>query len=134
MLEGRDWHKLDGASSETIEQLKQAFPFALPESYLSLLSYSNGGEGPLAVQPWYVCLYPAHEVIGIQQSGAFGGFFRDFLVIGGNGGGEAIAFDLRSAAPHPVVAFDMSNSDLAESVLRIADSFDAALPLIGVAQ
>jgi hypothetical protein len=53
------------------------------------------------------------------------------FVIGGNGGGEAVALDLRGTEPYPLVAFDMSNVDLSESVRTIAPSFDEALKLIG---
>jgi hypothetical protein len=131
MLEGREWHKVEGASSAAIEQLKVVAPVALPESYLSLLSISNGGEGPLPVQPLWLCLYSAEEVVQIEQAGTFREFFSKLFVIGGNGGGEAVALDLRGTEPYPLVAFDMANINLSESVQTIAPSFDAALELIG---
>ena len=55
-LDSLDWYKVQGASPRAIEHLKSVAPFNLPESYLSLLRYSNGGEGPLAVQPYNFCL------------------------------------------------------------------------------
>lgn len=132
MLQGREWHKVDGASPDAIAALKSIASVALPESYYSLLSFSNGGEGPLAVRPFWLCLYAAEEVLQIQRDGTFREFFEGLLVIGGNGGGEAVAFDLReSEQPYPLVAFDMTNIDLSESVLPIAPSFDAAMELIG---
>lgn len=67
----------------------------------------------------------------IEQNGTFREFFPELFVIGGNGGGEAIALDLRGTEPYPLVAFDMINIDLSESVQTIAASFDAALELIG---
>ena len=42
-----------------------------------------------------------------------------------------LAFDLRGNAPYPVVAFDITNIDLQESVRPIAPCFDVALDLIG---
>jgi hypothetical protein len=131
VLQGREWHKVQGASPAAIEQLKVAAPCSLPESYLSLLSLSNGGEGPLPVQPWWLCLYPAEEVVQIEQAGTFREFFSKLFVIGGNGGGEAVALDLRGVQPYPLVTFDMINTVLQESVLIIAPSFDAALYLLG---
>lgn len=131
MLEGREWHKAQGASSAALAQLRSVAPLELPESYFSLLAFSNGGEGPLAVQPFWLCLYPAEEVAQIEQDGDFREFFDKFFVIGGNGGGEAVAFDLRESAPYPLVAFDMTNIDLSQSVLQIAPSFDDALAFIG---
>jgi hypothetical protein len=131
VLEGREWHKFKGASAEALVLLKSVAPADLPESYYSLLSFSNGGEGPLAVQPLWLCLYPAEEVAQIERDGTFKEFFENLFVIGGNGGGEAVAFDLRKEKPYPIVAFDMTNIDLPESVQPIAPSFDAALELIG---
>lgn len=131
MLEGREWHQVEGASAAALAQLRTIAPVELPESYFSLLAFSNGGEGPLPVQPLWLCLDPAEEVAGTAQAGTLRDFFPNLFVIGGNGGGEAIAFDLRAGEPYPVVAFDMANADLAESVRQIAPSFDAALDLIG---
>jgi hypothetical protein len=132
MLEGRDWYKVDGASASAIDRLRAIEPAPLPESYLRLLSYSNGGEGPLPVMPFNLCLYPAEEVVQIEEAGHFKKFYPGFFVIGGNGGGEAVALDFRGDAPHPLVCFDMVNANLEESVLVIAPSFDAAIELIGL--
>ena len=131
MLEDREWHKAEGASAEAIALLRSIAPVDLPESYFSLLSFSNGGEGPLSVQPLWFCLYPAEEVAQLERDGTFRQFFGKLFVIGGNGGGEAVAFDLRESEPYPLVSFDMANTNLAESVWPIAPSFDAALELIG---
>lgn len=131
VLEGRDWYKFEGASAEAVAVLKSVAPVDLPEGYYSLLSFSNGGEGPLAVQPFRLCLYPAEEVVQIERDGTFKEFFEGLFVIGGNGGGEVVAFDLRGGEPYPIVAFDMVNIDLQESVLLIAPSFDAALEFVG---
>jgi hypothetical protein len=131
MLEGREWHKVEGASERAIAELREVAPRSLPESYFSLLSFSNGGEGPLPVQPLWLCLYPAEEVVQLARQGTFEECFSGLFVIGGNGAGEAVAFDLRTAEPRPLVSFDMTNVDLPESIWHIAPSFDAALELIG---
>jgi hypothetical protein len=131
LLKGRVWRKAEGASDAAMASLRQAAPAVLPESYYSLLFYSNGGEGPLPVQPLWIVLYPAEEVAEIARQGTFDEFFSGLFVIGGNGGGEAVAFDLRIAEPYPLIFFDMTNIDLAESVRLIAPNFDAALDLIG---
>jgi hypothetical protein len=128
----REWHRFDEAAPTALEQLKSVAPIELPESYLSFLSQSNGGEGPLPVQPYWLQLYSAEEVIEIEKSETFHAFFPGFFVIGGNGSGEAIALDFRAAEPYPLVAFDMTNSSLAESVRLVAKSFDEAMDLIGL--
>lgn len=131
MLPDREWHKAEGASVEAIDALKSVMPPDLPESYYSLLSFTNGGEGPLPVQPLWFCLYPTEEVAQIEVSGVFKEFFKGLLVIGGSGGGEAIAFDLRETEPYPIVVFDMTNIELSESIRPFASSIDAAIELIG---
>lgn len=131
MLTDREWFKIDEAPPAELQSLRSAAPVHLPAGYLGLLSYTNGGEGPLPVSPYWLCLYPAAEVVAIAgepKDPALGHLF----VIGGNGGGEAIALDLRAPKPHPVVAFDMTNTDVEESLVTIAASFTAFLALIGV--
>jgi hypothetical protein len=95
VLEDREWHGAEGASSAAVVLLNSVAPVDLPESYYSLLSFSNGGEGPLPVQPLWLSLYPAAEVVQIERDGTFREFFAKLFVISGNGGGEAVAFDLR---------------------------------------
>lgn len=131
MLDGREWRKAPGASLDEIAQLSAVSPIRLPESYLQLLRFSNGGEGPLAVQPLWLQLYPIKEVIWTETSSTFSEDFPKLFAIGGNGGGEAIALDFRGPEPYPLVSFDMTNIDLSESIQTIATSFDAALELIG---
>jgi len=132
MLDNRDWHKVDGADANDLAGLKHLAKVALPESYLALLRYSNGGEGPLAISPLYFQLDPITVTLQQITDDTFGEFFPGLLVFGSNGGGEAIAFDTRCDAPFPIVAFDMTNIDLDESVVSIASDFDAFLDLVGM--
>jgi len=131
-LEGRIWRKKEGASGAAIAGLRAVTPASLPETYFSFLAFSNGGEGPLPVQPLWLSLYSAEDVAAIAEQGTFDEFFPGLFVIGSNGAGEGVAFDLRVSEPYPLVAFDMTNADLAESILPIAPHFGAALELIGL--
>ena len=130
----REWHPAPGASPTVLARLQGASPVRLPPAYLNLLAFSNGGEGPLPVQPFNLCLYSAEEVIEIEREGSYKDFSPGLLVIGGNGGGEAIALDIRGAEPWPVVYFDMTNINLTESVQPLAPDFDALLDMIGIAE
>ncbi len=130
MLHGRQWQKVVGAAPHAIDALKSIAPVDLPESYYSLLAFSNGGEGPLAVQPLWFCLYPAEEAAETERDGTFREFFEGLFVIGSSGGGEALAFDLRGSEPYPVVAFDMANTNLSESLTPVAPTFEAVLELM----
>jgi hypothetical protein len=128
----RDWHALPGASDEAIRRLAEAVPITLPNSYLSLLRLTNGGEGPLARQPYNLCLDAAEDVADTATSRRYEEFFPSFIIIGSNGGGEFIALDARNPDVLPVVALDMTNSDLRDTVMHIASDFDAFVDLIGV--
>jgi hypothetical protein len=100
---------MEGASAQTIEKSRAAAPDELPASYLQLLSATDGGEGPLPVNPFNLCLDPAHEVIARVSNGNYRqSEFDEFLIFGGNGGGEYIALDMRQGAPWPVVTLDMA--------------------------
>jgi len=127
----REWFKVDGASSEAIEKLKAICGIQLPTEYLDLLRYSNGGEGPIPVNPFNFCLDSAETVTNNLTEKTFEEFFPGFLVIGGSGGGELIALDLRNLTKKQVVALDATNSDIDESRMLIAETFTDFLDLIG---
>lgn len=128
----RDWLAKPGASQAELQALQDGLSVELPESYVALLALTNGGEGPLAVQPYHFALDEADYVLRTAQSGRLEEFFPGFLVFGSNGGGEYIALDARGQAPWPVVALDMTNGDLDETVLAIAPDFDTFLDLVGI--
>ena len=128
----REWHRVAGAPLEEVSKLRSAAPASLPDSYFDLLAWSNGGEGPLGKQPLYFQLDPVDVAIGTFSRGLDDEFFSGFLMIGSNGGGEYIAFDVRGSAPWPIVSLDMTNTNLAESVQPVAEDFDTFLSLVGI--
>jgi len=128
----RIWNRKPGASLDEIDALRRASPVELPESYFHLLAFSNGGEGPLSLQPFYFQLYDVEYTMdGITQH-RYEEFFPGFVIFGSNGGGAYIAFDVRDRAPWPIVHIDMCDIDLEESVLPLAKDFDSFLMLIGI--
>jgi hypothetical protein len=127
MLQGRDWFAAPAAKTELLEQLRQIAPVDLPDSYFALLAASDGGEGPLPTSPYTLCLDPSADVIDALRSGRTGS--DGFLVFGGNGGGEYLAFDLRGLKPWPVVAIDMVAG--AETAETVAPDFDSFTKMIG---
>ncbi|MFS2110941.1 SMI1/KNR4 family protein [Sphingomonas sp. Sphisp140] len=131
MLEGRDWTGLARASPGEIAALRAVAPIPLPAAYVALLELSNGGEGALPTRPGYFCLYPASETAQIARDGDFHAHFPGLFVIGGNGGGEAIAIDAEDPG-HRIVYFDMTNINPMESVASLAANFEAFVDLIGL--
>lgn len=127
----RDWHFVEGADEAAIRHLASVSPVELPAEYLTLLRETNGGEGPLGAQPLYLQLDAADEVALAIKDGRHAEFFSGFIVIGSDGGGQYVALDARVSPPLPVVAIDMTNIDLAESVQIVAPDFAAFVDLIG---
>jgi hypothetical protein len=115
----RGWHAAGGASESAIQRLRKAVPRQLPASYLALLRTANGGEGPLARQAYYLQLNSAQVAVEPVKSKQHKEYFPGFVVIGSNGAGEFIALDARTSGPLAVVAIDVTNIDLDESVLPV---------------
>ena len=128
----RQWFKQEAASAEALAKLKKAAGVELPAEYIELLAYSNGGEGPLSVSPFTLCLDSVESAISYKESKTYTKFFPGFFVFGSNGGGSLLAFDLRGSIPWPVVAIDDTNIDLDESVGFVADDFCSFLAYVGV--
>lgn len=80
-----------GASVETLAELTRTLGVALPDDYLSLLSFSNGICGFVGEN--YLILYSAEDAIpcAIYEDVPY------YVFIGSDGGGEGYAYDLRSA-------------------------------------
>lgn len=72
MLEGRTWYPAPPAALARLDQLRQAVWVELPDSYYRLLSFSDGGEGPLPVLPYNLCLDNAGQVVEAIQTGNHG--------------------------------------------------------------
>lgn len=131
MLEGRDWIALGGATADELSRLRLVAPVDLPKRYLDLLAFSNGGEGPLPIQPYNLYLDTVGTVMQSIESRNQGQADLDgFLIIGSNGGGEFIAFDTRTGRPWPVVTIDMVAGGGSAEI--IAHDFDAFYDCIGI--
>ncbi|SJM27818.1 SMI1/KNR4 family protein [Mesorhizobium delmotii] len=130
MLDGREWFGVPGASAEALAELKQVSPVELPDAYYRLLTFTNGGEGPLPVNPYNLCLDTAAEVMeGIRTRNYGRDHLVGFVIFGGNGGGEFLAFDIRKNSPWRVVMIDMIAGP--ETAEQVVPDFDAFIELIG---
>lgn len=130
----RTWFRNPGASNDALQSLRAVVGVNLPIEYFELLAYSNGGEGALPISPFNFCLDSAEDATNNKVEKIYEEFFPGFFVFGGSGSGEYIAFDLRASEPWPIVAIDMTNIDLDESVDLIAKDFPTFLALVGVEQ
>ncbi|TFF13929.1 hypothetical protein EXW72_07250 [Pseudomonas sp. BCA14] len=123
-----DWIGNEGASIEALNALRAAAPRDLPFEYYQLLTYSNGGEGPLTYPLFNFCLDPAETASDASQIALFEEIASGLFVFGGDGGGQLFAFDLRGAAPWPIVRFD--GVDPRGSMFTVAARFSEFAKLI----
>jgi hypothetical protein len=119
-----------GASADQIETLKAICPIDLPTSYLALLAESDGAEAGLSVDPLWLVIYDANEVIEIATSGAFAAHFPGYFLFGGSGGSDAFAFDTSSDGTGKIVTIEVGATEETAKIRPVAGSFDALLALI----
>lgn len=131
MLEDRNWHALPPATSDELLAIREAFPLGMPSAYFDLLAETNGGEGPLPVNPYNFCLDSVATALDAFRSRNYDRPDLDgFIIFGGNGGGELIAIDMRGGLPGAVVTIDMVAGP--ESAEVVATNFDEFVSIIGV--
>jgi hypothetical protein len=129
-LDSRDWVGPAGACPEALDELRKSAPRRIPGEYFALLSSRDGGEGPLPVQPYNCCLDDVATLLANLEDAWHQGWLNQRLfVVGGNGGGELIALDLRTPGEVPVVSVDMVAG--LDSVRTIADSWARFAEMLG---
>jgi hypothetical protein len=116
-----------GATPEAIARLRAAVPAVLPEAYYELLAFANGGEWPAGPGQFRFSLSPAEWIAGIYESDHWkltegNEFLKGFVLIGTNGTGAIVGFDIRGAEPWPIVEIDMDDEP-DERVTPIAADF-----------
>lgn len=127
---GRRWDGNSPATQAQILELRKVVEFDLPPSYVELLLACNGGEGELALDPFWFVLFDT----GFTQEMATDAFylseFKGLFIFGSNGGGETIALDIRGHEPWPVVMMDCIAG--MDSIRSVATSIDEFLLPIGL--
>lgn len=78
--ETRKWFRTEAATKDAISALCSVSPIGMPARYYDLLAFSNGGEGPFPVQPYYFCLDTAEMAIDAARVGDCEEFFAKFFV------------------------------------------------------
>jgi SMI1 / KNR4 family (SUKH-1) len=127
----RKWQAKPPASEVEIAQLQSRVRTELPQEYLELLQFSNGGDGPLALPPLWFQLYAVKDCIELCHANQHVvENFPHFLFFGSNGGLESIAFDLRVGPPWGIVMIDQIAGP--ESAREIAPNMAAFIEAIGL--
>ena len=85
------------ASAQAIQRIEDNEQRPLPPWYREFLSFTDGLEGGLG-EEGYLALWDCETVLSYQAS-EVGQFAPGLLLIGSNGGGEALAIDITSEKP-----------------------------------
>lgn len=125
---GSKFEKNPPISDEELSEFQKHINFQLPASYKEFLRASNGGEGFVGANG-YVALWPVEMILRNRLGYEFDKYFPDYIPIGSNGGGEALAIRRKgNSATFGYIPF----SDLTEnSYIEIDQDFWRTIVLIG---
>ncbi|HZS08554.1 MAG TPA: SMI1/KNR4 family protein [Blastocatellia bacterium] len=83
---GRVWSGRPPAGEDDILRLMESSEVPLPQEYLDLLRFSNGGNGPLALSPLIFVLYSVDEAIEEMTSEDNKDLYPNFIFFGAMAG------------------------------------------------
>lgn len=117
----KDFKVAPAGTPEGIVAAEAALGVNLPEDYKAFLRLHDGAEG--FVGDHYLVLWRASELPQFNREYEFPTYAPGLLGFGGNGGGEAFAFDTRQV-PFPVVIVPLIGMSR-EDAIPVAKSFAA---------
>jgi len=97
-----EWTRQSPADDLTLRALADSCDFPLPVEYLSFLRCSNGGEGPMCLEPWWFQIWPAEEVLQFNRGYCVDKFLPGYFGIGSSGGGEMFVIRKPAGSPCPI--------------------------------
>lgn len=111
------------AAPSAIEGFQRKTRRSLPEAYVQFLRRANGGEGFIGRA--YLILWPIEDLAEKNAAYQVDQYAPGLFIFGSDGGGEAFAFDMRSAT-NTIVSVPFVGMKLDEARF-IAEDFDAFL-------
>jgi len=118
------WTPAKPATKAAMQQLVKSAGVELPADYIAFLQGSSGGEGSLGIEPSWIMLWPAQEVIAANRDYCVSEFLPGFFAFGSSGSDEMFAFDLRKPGQVSVVMVPFIGMDADEAIL-VAPTFAA---------
>jgi hypothetical protein len=130
ILKDTAWNKEKPATPESIQKLVDNAGKELPEDYLALLSYSDGGEGILGIEPGWLQLWSSVDVLEHNKGYKIEEYIPGFFGFGSSGGGELLAFDTQSSEPWKIVMIPFIPMSPKEAIV-IAKNLEEFIRVIG---
>jgi hypothetical protein len=114
------------ASRDSIVRCQANLGFRLPDEYVRFLQQMNGGEGFIGKH--YFMAWPIEELVPANKQCVVDDAVAALFLFGSDGGGEAFAFDTRSAAP-PIVVVPFVGMELSVAE-KLAPDFNSFLQFL----
>jgi hypothetical protein len=130
ILKDAVWDPEQPAKPESIQKLVDNAGKELPEEYLALLGYSDGGDGVHGIEPGWLQLWSSADVLENNKDYEIEEYIPGFFGFGSSGGGELLAFDTRRGKPWKIVMIPFVPMS-AELAIVIAKDFDEFIRAIG---
>lgn len=113
-----------------IEKFLPLFPSALPEEYINFITNYDGATGDLPVQPYYFQFWRIKEILENNQGYEIQENLPNYFGIGGNGGGEFFAINLKNKKIFTIPFVPMQETD----ALLVARSFKEFEIMLGLSE
>ena len=129
ILKDAVWDPEEPAKLESIQKLVDNAGKELPEEYLALLRYSDGGDGVLGLEPGWLQLWSSTDVLENNKDYEIEEYIPGFFGFGSSGGGELLAFDTRRGKPWKIVMipFVPMSAELAIVIAQDCEEFIRAI-------
>lgn len=114
-------------SEEEIKESLPQLPTNLPISYVNFLKNHKGANGDLPVQPYYFQLWEISELTNNNSDYQVQESLSDYFGIGGNGGGELLALNLKDQKIYAIPFVPMDEA----AALLISENFDEFESIMG---
>jgi hypothetical protein len=124
------WNRNPPAATDAIQDLVSGCAIDLPDEYIEFLRFSNGGEGELGVDPGWFQIWPAEQVIQLNEGYKVTENIPGYFAFGSNGAGEMLVFDARSEQPWSVAMIPFIHMQSYEAKI-IAPDFEAFVRQMG---
>ena len=117
-------------SEADLEKILPQLPIDLPKSYIDFLKNYNGASGDLPIQPFCFEIWQINEIVEANKDAEIQKYLPNYFGIGGNGGGELIAINLKTKKIYAIPFIVMEEQD----AWLIAESFEEFQNLIGYSE
>jgi hypothetical protein len=113
----KEFNRNEGIDKATLDSI--GLRMDLPKDYVELFNGFNGGEGFIGKE--FVVIHKAEAVLQINMESGIQEFDSEIFLIGHNGAGESIGFDLRNGKSDYILIPNIFEYD---AIIRLAENMN----------